>query len=111
MDVPFAVFRGADKVAHLLLYGVLGAALARGRIRSGGPGQRWLVPSLGLLYAVSDEWHQSWVPGRDPSLGDLAADTLGLLLGYWMFSVFSTRRAEAAAVPPSNRSLPGPTPE
>lgn len=111
MDVPPMFFQGEDKVAHLLLYGVLGGTLAWGRFRSGGPGQRWLVPALGLLYAVSDEWHQSWVPGRDPSLGDLAADTLGLLLGYWMFSSFSMRRAEAAAVPPSNRSFPGPTPE
>lgn len=111
MDAPPVFFDGEDKVAHVFLYGVLGVALARGRVRSGGGGGGWLVPALGVLYAVSDEWHQSWVPGRDPSLGDLAADTLGLLLGYGLFLSYLTRRAARAPAADFHRSFPGPQPE
>jgi VanZ family protein len=33
---------------------------------------------IGVLYALTDEWHQSFVPGRDPSLGDAFFDALGV---------------------------------
>ncbi len=29
------------------------------------------------LYGISDEWHQSMVPGRDPDIWDWIVDTLG----------------------------------
>lgn len=32
------------------------------------------------LYGASDEWHQSFVIGRNSSVGDWVADTLGALL-------------------------------
>jgi len=32
------------------------------------------------LYGLSDEWHQSFVPGRDASFFDWIADALGALL-------------------------------
>jgi VanZ family protein len=34
-----------------------------------------------VLYGVSDEWHQSFVPGRDPSWDDLATDAVGAVAG------------------------------
>lgn len=72
-----------DKVAHLCLYLVLGASLAWGRRRS-GRGSPWILLSLGLLYGALDEWHQGFVPGRTPSLGDLWADAVGLILGWFL---------------------------
>lgn len=36
---------------------------------------------LTFLYAVSDEWHQTFVPTRNGNLEDLAIDTLGILFG------------------------------
>ncbi|HSG50218.1 MAG TPA: VanZ family protein [Longimicrobiales bacterium] len=71
-----------DKVGHFLLYATLGAALGYGRVRSPGPVPHWLLLTVGFLYAVSDEIHQSFVPGRTASLTDLAADAVGLLAGY-----------------------------
>jgi len=48
----------------------------------------WLVWIVAVLYAISDELHQSFVPGRTPSLEDVAIDSfaagLGLLIGYVM---------------------------
>ena len=75
-------FPFSDKVAHLILYAVLGAALAWGWSRSPR-----LVPHLvllvtGAVYGLSDEWHQMYVPGRVPDLADWLADVVGLLVGY-----------------------------
>jgi VanZ family protein len=35
----------------------------------------------GSLYGVTDEWHQSFVPGRTPAADDLVADAVGSLAG------------------------------
>ena len=41
----------------------------------------WLV-AVGILYGMSDEWHQMYVPGRSPDHMDLLADALGVAFGY-----------------------------
>lgn len=66
-------------VGHFTVYAVLAAllwwALPR---RDGEPWQRVALAFVGAVaYGVSDEWHQSFVPGRDPALFDLAVDALG----------------------------------
>jgi VanZ family protein len=63
------------KLAHVTEYAVLGALLMRA---SGNP--RTAV-ALGLLYAVSDEAHQSFVAGRHAAATDVAIDTLGVAIG------------------------------
>jgi VanZ family protein len=62
------------KLAHVAEYGVLGALLARA------------VPELaaqwaGTAYAVADEVHQNFVPGRHGALLDVAIDASGVLAG------------------------------
>lgn len=66
-----------------------GSPLARGGPLAHGwlLAQRWLVVhgwllALGLLYALSDEWHQAFVPGRTPEAADWLADAVGLVAGY-----------------------------
>jgi len=96
-----------DTVAHVGLYAVLGAALAWGRHAS--VGEAWGTPSWPVLgvfggaWAISDEWHQSFIPGRDPSLGDLSADVVGLLLGA-LFASFALR----ILTPPSTKGAATP---
>lgn len=41
-----------------------------------------------FLYAVSDEVHQYFVPGRYMSSLDVGIDSLGALLGIWLFVLF-----------------------
>jgi VanZ family protein len=82
-----------DKLAHVLLYAVLGALLAHGQEERGGPSHR-AVLALGALYGASDEWHQSFVPGREVSLLDWAADVSGVAAGYWIGLTLLRRRAE-----------------
>lgn len=36
------------------------------------------------LFGISDEWHQSFVPGRFASLADVALDFAGTALGIWL---------------------------
>lgn len=83
--VWFASVPAADKVAHATLYGVLGATLAWANHRGGRGSSRTadvLVVGLGVLYGASDEWHQSFVPGRETSAADFTADVVGLAIGY-----------------------------
>jgi VanZ family protein len=43
---------------------------------------------LAILYGVTDEWHQSFVPGRMPDMMDIVADTFGatvaMILMTWL---------------------------
>jgi VanZ family protein len=76
-----------DKVIHLGLYFVLGGTLSWGGWKAS-----WNFPVLllllGVAYGVLDEWHQSFVPGRDPSLGDVLADTAGVILGFFIIRLY-----------------------
>ena len=35
----------------------------------------------GIIYAISDEIHQSFIPGRSPQVTDVLIDTMGVILG------------------------------
>ena len=56
-------------VLTTLLYGALPPEFGRRR-------RAVLALVVAVLYGMSDEYHQSFVPGRDASLGDLFVDTL-----------------------------------
>lgn len=44
--------------------------------------KKWIISMLvGVVYAASDEFHQSFVPGRGPSIVDVGIDSLGVLTG------------------------------
>ena len=48
---------------------------------------RWtlvLAFLLTMLYAVSDEYHQTFVPGRSGNLVDILTDAAGAALGLWL---------------------------
>jgi VanZ family protein len=83
-----------DKVAHLALYLVLGVALAWGRHRARKKIPLGLLILAGMAYGASDEWHQSFVPGRTPSLGDFLADSLGVAIGVGVAAALLARGAK-----------------
>ena len=72
-----------DKLAHLGGFGVLGALTVRALLALGQGWRRALLVGVAAasLYGALDEWHQSFVPGRDPDPWDWAADTAGALVG------------------------------
>lgn len=81
VGVP-VTFPWGDKIGHLVLFGILGAALAYGRVHARRAPTHLTLILTGSLYGLADEWHQSFVPGRDASAGDLLADVTGVVLGY-----------------------------
>ncbi len=44
-----------------------------------------LAAGICLLFALSDEWHQSFVPGRVAALADVLADAAGIALGIVLY--------------------------
>jgi hypothetical protein len=50
-----------------------------------------LAALAGIAWAISDEWHQSFVPGRDPSLSDLLFDGVGLVAAQALILGLTTR--------------------
>lgn len=70
------------KAAHMAEYAIL-FALAR---RAMGDAKGF---AFSLLYAASDEWHQSFVPGRHGAWTDVLIDGAGALLAL----TFARRRA------------------
>jgi VanZ family protein len=73
-----------DKLGHIVLYAGLGFLVARWLIGSGfeGKAASVILPALFcFLYGITDEFHQSFVPGRTAEAGDVIADGMGGLLG------------------------------
>jgi VanZ family protein len=72
-----------DKALHTTGYAVLGALLAQALSSEGLPARRvWILATLaGALYGVSDEFHQSFTPGRDSDIHDCLADLIGAAVG------------------------------
>jgi VanZ family protein len=71
------------KLAHASEYAIL-FLLSRRAFRA-SEGKSTRLKSLKaivlcLFYALSDEWHQSFVPGRSASLNDVAIDISGAFL-------------------------------
>jgi len=72
--------------AHLGIYGLLFALLWRALPRAPA-----LAALLTILYGVSDELHQSTVPGRQATLFDVAVDAVGVLLAYALIRAMRAR--------------------
>lgn len=76
-----------NKGGHMIGYGLL--ALAFWRMFEFQENRFWLVWLLAVLYALTDEFHQSFVPGRTPSLFDaLFFDALGAWISLRLALVF-----------------------
>jgi VanZ family protein len=68
------------KLAHVTEYFVLAALFVRALRRSGVAAALPLAIAAALGYAASDEWHQSFVPGRTATPRDVAIDAAGIAL-------------------------------
>jgi VanZ family protein len=75
------------KLAHLAVYTVLTVLLVRAfRLHVARPTYAWLLAMLvAALYACSDEWHQTVVPGREGTVRDVMIDSLGVV-GVWVLA-------------------------
>lgn len=77
------------KSAHALIYSLLGFLLMGSFSLYELKSKTRLVVSLliGLIYAASDEWHQTFVPGRSGKITDVAIDFGGLIIGICLMLI------------------------
>jgi VanZ family protein len=68
------------KLAHVTEYLILTLLLLRALRRSGIARALPAAAVAALAYACSDEWHQSFVPGRTATPRDVAIDGIGIAL-------------------------------
>ena len=92
-DLP--IFGWADAIfkkgGHMIGYALL--ALSYWRALDYKPEKRWTVWFLAMLYAVTYEFHQSFVPGRHPSLWDVVIfDNFGALISLWFASLYRKQK-------------------
>lgn len=76
------------KLAHVVEYGILTVLLFNAlRIHISSKGHLFFAAvSIATLYAFSDEWHQTFVPGREGTLRDVGIDALGVLIATFCLS-------------------------
>ncbi len=103
-----------DKVFHFSAYGLLATLICR-------LGHGWRAAAWALLltsaFGATDEWHQSFVPGRMSETADWIADTLGATVavvlyrgwgGYRRWLEFPVRRNRRVEKPAADISVSPP---
>ena len=73
------------KCAHAFLYAGLGIFVAASARESRWKGSPFWALFLCFLYAVRDEVHQAFVPGRGPLVSDVVLDTVASGAGIGLF--------------------------
>ena len=81
------------KGAHFTAYMILGALAMNALCKSFGIGKRHIFWGfmICVIYAVSDEVHQAFVPGRGPALKDVLIDSAGAFTGIIGMMKYSGR--------------------
>ncbi len=76
-----------DYILHFIEYGGLGFLSIRALYAYRKPTIRRLffLFLFLALFAVSDEWHQSLVPGRFATVSDVMADIVGVIAGMGIY--------------------------
>ena len=77
-----------DKLAHAIVYGILAITAHRAffhqkKFETMRRNAGLLAILFALLYGMTDEFHQQFVPGRFSSLMDIAADVAGAVIAVW----------------------------
>ncbi len=76
-----------DKLVHAVFYGIFAFFIF-------GASRRYLLTLvIASLYGVTDEFHQSFIAGRDSDVWDWVADTVGAsltLLGLRLINIFDS---------------------
>jgi VanZ family protein len=99
-EIP--TFDWADSIikkgGHVIGYGLL--TLFYWRALDFRPERRWIAWILAVLYGLIDEFHQSFVPGRKPSVWDvLIFDSFGALISLWLISHYRKEKRSGSIRP------------
>lgn len=93
------------KGGHMIGYGFL--ALAYWRAFDFKEEKIWLAWLLAVLFALTDEFHQSFVPGRNATIWDVIVfDNLGALLALWLINTFRKQKRPGSIRPVAEEAKP-----
>lgn len=86
---------GADKLVHIALYAILAWLCCRAVPVTS---MRAAIGTFAVtsIFGAVDEWHQRFIPGRQPATADWFADTLGGGAGVFAFQTARRRRESAS---------------
>ncbi len=85
------------KLAHAFVFAILTFLLFRAFLTHDLSWKTSLILSVifSLLYALSDEWHQKFVIGREGRLRDVGVDAIGILgMGYILRVIYGNKKAK-----------------
>jgi VanZ family protein len=91
------------KLAHVIVYGLLGIAYLHGLVGGRRPTLRQGIGAvlMAAAYGATDEFHQSFVAGRGAGPADVGIDALGAMAGLaiqWLLGRLT--RIPARPAPP-----------
>lgn len=75
------------KYAHFFLYLILGMVVIFGLNKVGVRGKKAVLLSIAICvaFAITDEWHQLFVPGRGAQISDVLIDSCGAIVGVMSY--------------------------
>jgi len=89
------LIRKAAHFSEYFIFGILVSHLLNKRSSLTPVSQIFLTIPLGIIYAISDELHQSFVPSRTASTTDVMLDAIGFVCGSFCFYAYvSIRQAK-----------------
>ena len=95
-SLNFRSITHADKLAHITVYAILSLSFlfAVGGTAPGRSPLRFALMAMvfAIVHGIFDELHQSFIPGRTASFGDLVADTAGSAVAVISWVVYHKRQ-------------------
>jgi VanZ family protein len=90
-------FAGYDKLAHFIEYYFFGILICRWLLNKKNLFVRrhalFITLLVGMCYGISDEWHQSFVPGRVASIWEALFDAVGILAAALTYHITMERNS------------------
>jgi VanZ family protein len=89
---PEVGFRFFDKLVHVIEFFIFGFFVRRAFFYQSNENIKnssFLISLIvGILYGISDEVHQIFVPNRNPAIDDTIADAIGVIISQFIFNFF-----------------------
>ena len=94
-DVPDLSAQVTSVLGHFTVYFALAALVwwALGAFDLTGRQRVGIAFTVAVLYGFSDEWHQSFIPGRTPDWRDIVTDAIGAACGLFIVTRLARSRA------------------
>jgi len=86
LPIPLTTEQVISNLAHIPAYAVVTFLWLRLFIGSSKTITFMIIMGI-LLFSVSDEFHQSFVPGRTSSISDIGLDLIGMMIGFIVINI------------------------